>query len=88
MITVNMHEAKSRLSELVKAVEERGETVILQRHGQPVAEIHAYRPATTANFSRFDADPSLRVTLLPGYDPTEPLQPDELPEWMAVCLVL
>lgn len=82
MITVNMHEAKTRLSELVKAVEEQGETVILQRHGQPVAEIHAYRPAA-GNFSRFDADPNLRVTLQPGYDPTEPLQPDELPDWMA-----
>jgi hypothetical protein len=29
MITVNMHEAKTRLSELVKAVEERNEAVVL-----------------------------------------------------------
>jgi hypothetical protein len=35
VITVNMHEAKSRLSELVKAVEDDNETVILQRHGSP-----------------------------------------------------
>ncbi|MBI4026863.1 MAG: type II toxin-antitoxin system Phd/YefM family antitoxin, partial [Verrucomicrobia bacterium] len=39
MITVNMHEAKTRLSELVKAVEEKNEVVILCRHGKPVAEI-------------------------------------------------
>jgi len=39
MITVNMHEAKTRLSELVRAVEERNETVVLCRDGREVAEI-------------------------------------------------
>ena len=39
MITVNMHEAKTRLSELVKAVEEQNETVVLCRDGREVAEI-------------------------------------------------
>jgi antitoxin (DNA-binding transcriptional repressor) of toxin-antitoxin stability system len=39
MISVNMHEAKTRLSELVKAVEEPNETVVLCRDGQEVAEI-------------------------------------------------
>src|SRR6266536_2917948 len=39
MITVNMHEAKTRLSELVKAVEERNEVVVLCRDGREVAEI-------------------------------------------------
>ena len=34
MITVNMHEAKTRLSELVDAAE-HGEVVILCRRGQP-----------------------------------------------------
>jgi antitoxin (DNA-binding transcriptional repressor) of toxin-antitoxin stability system len=39
MITVSMHDAKTRLSELVKAVEERNETVVLCRDGREVAEI-------------------------------------------------
>ena len=39
MVRVNMHEAKSRLSELVRAVEERNETVVLCRDGVEVAEI-------------------------------------------------
>ena len=39
MITVNMHDAKTRLSELVRAVEERNETVVLCRDGKDVAEI-------------------------------------------------
>lgn len=80
MITVNMHEAKTRLSELVKAVEERGVTVILQRHGKPVAEIRHYRPESNPNFDRLRSDPALRVSFAPGYDPTEPATEDEWPE--------
>lgn len=38
MITVNIHEANTRLSELVKAVEERNETVVLCRDGREIAE--------------------------------------------------
>jgi len=43
---VNVHEAKSQLSRLLELVEE-GETVIVARHGEPVAELsrRAGRPA-------------------------------------------
>jgi prevent-host-death family protein len=79
MITANMHEAKSRLSELVKAVEEGGEIVILQRNGKPVAEI---RPYSKPKIVRRDLrpEPSLRPIFAPGYDPAEPLSDDEWPE--------
>jgi len=81
MITVNMHEAKSRLSALVKAVEEEGEIVILQRNGHPVAEIHRYTPPATAHIRRdLTPDPRLRVIFAPGYDPAEPLDEEDLPE--------
>ena len=40
MITVNLAEAKARLSELLDRVE-RGEEVIVTRRGKPVAHIHA-----------------------------------------------
>jgi len=40
---VNTHEAKSRLSELIREVEQ-GVAVIVARNGQPVAEIVPYRP--------------------------------------------
>lgn len=81
MITVNMHEAKSRLSALVKAVEERGETVVLQRNGQPVAEIHRYvAPAAAPIRRNLTPDPRLRPILAPGYDPAEPLSEEEWPE--------
>lgn len=80
MITVNMHEAKTRLSKLVKAVEEEGEIVILQRNGQPVAEIHRCSPLPADFIRRLSPNPELQVSLAPGYDPTEPATDDEWPE--------
>lgn len=77
MITVNLHEAKSRLSELVKAVEERGETVTICRNGRPVAELSSAKPRRK---SRLVGDSSLRVTLAPGFDPTEPLSTEDWPD--------
>lgn len=79
MIRVNMHEAKTRLSELVKAVEERGETVILQRHGRPVAEIVACGVDRTMQPRDLSPDPTLQPRFAPGYDPAESLTWDEWP---------
>ena len=78
MITVNMHEAKTRLSALVKAVEEKGETVLLCRHGKPVAELN--KPAVRRKqLNRLAPHPKLsRIQI--NYDPTEPLQADEWPD--------
>ena len=78
MINVNMHEAKTRLSELVKAVEERGETVLICRQGKPVAEL-VRAAARAKRFNRLRLHPKLsRIQI--KYDPAEPLQPDEWPE--------
>jgi prevent-host-death family protein len=79
MIAVNMHEAKSRLSALVKAVEEDGETVILCRNGKEVAEIRPYvRPKNPGR--DLTPDPALRPILAAGFDPAEPLTEEEWPE--------
>jgi len=74
---VNMHEAKSRLSELV-AVALKGEEVIVCSHGQPRVRLV---PVETPMIRRdlVPADPTLRVTLAPDYDPAEPLSEDEWP---------
>lgn len=77
MITVNMHEAKTRLSELVKAVEERNETIVLCRDGHEVAEIR--RRATRRRSRDLTPDPRYRVEFAPGYYPAEPLADDEWP---------
>ena len=78
MITVNMHEAKTRLSELVRAVEERGETVVLCRDGREVAEIR--RRAKRRRVRNLTPDPRFRVEFSPGYKPDEPLSEDEWPD--------
>ncbi|MCC5840383.1 MAG: type II toxin-antitoxin system Phd/YefM family antitoxin [Opitutales bacterium] len=75
-----MHEAKTRLSKLVRSVEEDGEVVILQRNGRPVAEIHRCRPAAAEPIRRLRPKPELQVTFAPGYDPAEPATADEWPE--------
>ncbi|HEY2380602.1 MAG TPA: type II toxin-antitoxin system prevent-host-death family antitoxin [Terriglobia bacterium] len=78
MITVNMHDAKTRLSELVKAVEEKGEVVILCRDGKEVAEIR--RRSKRAQSRNIDPDPKFRVEFARGYRPDEPLSEDEWPD--------
>lgn len=80
MITVNMHEAKTRLSKLVKAVEEENETVILQRNGRPVAEIHRCRSTEGERVSRLVPNPELQVTFAPGFDPAELATDADWPE--------
>ncbi len=47
MKTVNVHEAKTTLSRLLEDVE-RGETVVIARNGQPVAELRAIVKPTLA----------------------------------------
>lgn len=75
MITINMHEAKSRLSELVKAVEEGNETVVICRKGKPVAEL---KSVSKSAVDRLTPDPALKPIAI-NYDPTEPLTDDEWP---------
>jgi len=77
MITVNTHEAKTKLSKLLAAVEEKGEVVMICRNGKPVAELKA---PTKPPSSVGDLDHSLSVTFAPGFDPTEPASEEEWPE--------
>lgn len=77
MTTVNMHEAKTRLSQLVAAVEKRRELVVICRDGKPVAEL---RPVARPRRIRLTLDPALKVTFAPGFDPTEPADEQDWPE--------
>lgn len=43
MISVNVHEAKARLSELLERVE-AGETLVICRRNKPVVEVRAVQP--------------------------------------------
>ncbi len=75
MITVNTHEAKTRLSALLAEVESRQETVIICRGGKPVAELRSLTPSVI--------DPLIQHAELAGEilcDPTEPADESEWPE--------
>jgi antitoxin (DNA-binding transcriptional repressor) of toxin-antitoxin stability system len=78
MITINTHEAKTRLSALLAAVQEDGETVLICRHGKPIAELRRPTALRPGKPSRLTPDPDLAGRLL--YDPTESATEDEWPE--------
>lgn len=64
-----MHDAKSRLSELVKTVEAGKDRVMLCRSGQIVAEIRAVK--RPAKINRLRGAAGLRVKFAAGFDPME-----------------
>ena len=75
MQVVNMHEAKTRLSQLVAAVE-RGDAVVVSRRGKPVARIVPYEdPAPRRVFG------SMRGRAAVDGRFFEPLPEDELAFW-------
>jgi len=77
MITTNMHEAKTRLSELVLAAES-GEEVVICRRGRPSVRLVAIVASLVPR--DLTPDPSMRVTLASGFDAAEPLSEEEWPE--------
>ena len=74
MKTLNVHAAKTRLSSLLKEIEETGERIVICRNGKPVADLSAHKPA-----SRLVQDPVLAGTQI-NYDPTEPASDEDWPE--------
>jgi prevent-host-death family protein len=77
MIRVNMHEAKSRLSELVQSAETKGDVIILCRNGEPVAQI---TPLVRRQIDRLKPHPDLKVKFKRGFDPVEPAAESDWPE--------
>lgn len=74
MKTVNMHEAKSTLSQLIAAVE-RGEEVLIARAGRPVARLTSLdRPLRGMTFGSMQG----LITHMAG-DFDAPLTADEMP---------
>ena len=71
-----MHEAKSQLSRLLELVEE-GETVIIARHGEPVAELVPARRKTGFPFDIAREEP----LVAPGDDWWQPMSDTEAEDW-------
>ena len=66
MISVNTHEAKTRLSELLSKVEQNHEVIIICRNGTPIAELCPWKNNVSNPLRQnsklkviFHADPSL-----------------------------
>jgi prevent-host-death family protein len=77
-IQINMHEAKTRLSELVAATE-RGEEVILARNGKAVVRLVAVDPAMPEMpKQRLGA---FKSNFILPKDWDAPLNEDELADW-------
>ena len=74
MKSVNIHEAKTKLSALLAEVEKTGEKVLICRHGKPVADLVPHRKR-----SRLEPHPVMSKIRI-NYDPIEPLAEDEWPE--------
>jgi prevent-host-death family protein len=74
MKTVNVHEAKTNFSGLLAGLEVDGETVVICRNGEPVADLVPHKKA-----NRLKKHPVLgRIKI--GYDPAEPIAEDEWPK--------
>jgi antitoxin (DNA-binding transcriptional repressor) of toxin-antitoxin stability system len=72
--TINMHEAKTKLSKVVREVLKTGEVYLLCRNGTPVAEIRAYVPSRNV----LKVDRRLAVKL--KGNPSAPLDKEDWPE--------
>ena len=73
MKTINMHEAKTRLSKVVEEIQRTGEVYLICRNGEPLAELRRYQPARNPP----EADPDLAVVF--HEDPSLPLDPADWP---------
>jgi prevent-host-death family protein len=74
MITVSVHEAKAKLSSLLASVEKDGETIVICRHGKPVADVAPHRQR-----SRTAVHPVMSKIRI-GYDPVEEIDAEDWPE--------
>ena len=75
MISVNTHEAKTRLSKLLTIVEEKKEIVQICRNGKPVAEL---KPISKVS-DPLKMHPKLKKIKI-HENPALPLSEDEWPE--------
>ena len=77
-VQVNVHQAKSQLSRLLELVEE-GETVVIARHGQPVAELVLARRKGGFPFGVAREEPLVSA----GDEWWQPMSDSEVEDWIA-----
>lgn len=75
MIIVNIHDAKTRLSQLLLAIEQQHQTVRICRNGKPIADLVPVQGIPNP----LQIHPDIAKIKL-KYDPTQPLSKDEWSE--------
>ncbi len=76
MVTVNLYEARTQFSRLVKAVEKQGERIVVCRNGLPVADLVPHRQGSA---NTLEPSPLLAGARFIG-DPVAPLDSGDWPE--------
>ena len=75
MISVNTHEAKTHLSELLLQVEKKREVIVICRNGVPIAELSAW------NKNKEPLSQNARLKNIKFYqDPSLPLDEEDWPQ--------
>jgi prevent-host-death family protein len=74
---VNVHEAKTQLSRLLELVEQ-GETIVIARHGKPVAELIPAHKKKGLAIESAREDPLVR----PGDEWWRPMTDREVEDWL------
>lgn len=76
MKTIGLFDAKTRLSELCREVAETGETILIERRGQPIAELSPPRSASARRLSILDD-----LRRFEAAHPCDPAEPDFPEVW-------
>ena len=74
MTVVNVHQAKTRLSQLLAQVE-AGEEVVIARRGEPVARLVSYKPRGKRQFGAMKGQVVIDDSFF------DPLSEEELKAW-------
>lgn len=74
MQTATIYETKTKLSSLIKLIEQSNERILITKHGHPVAEL-----GPVSRKSRLLVDPLLAGIHI-NYDPAEPTEDEWPPE--------
>jgi len=72
---INVYEAKAHLSKLIGRVEKGHETIVICRHGKPVADLVSHTP----HEDPLAQDPSLKGAAFAG-DPCAPVAEEDWPQ--------
>lgn len=71
--TLNIHEAKTKLSAVLMEIERTGESVVICRNGKPVATLSPFKKHRCDRLDKHPKMSNIRI----NYDPTEDLSEDE-----------